>query len=84
MHSGKIDRPQEVYIKPLALLRGWTGKAASWVMGVRVRQVWAKKEKESGPVGLFTQIPLLPLPPWKTFRSHCWWSGTSPGGDMRI
>lgn len=64
MHSGKIDKPWEVCIKPLVLR---TGKAAPWVMGVRVRQVRPRRRRVA--LGAFSH---------KYYSSPCL-SGKAPG-----
>lgn len=44
-----------------------------------IGQVWAEREKDSGPVGLFAGIPLLPAS-LENLQAGCWRSATSLAG----
>lgn len=53
MYSGKIDNPQKICIKALGFPRGWTGKAALWVMGERGWASLGQGGEKQWPVSLF-------------------------------
>lgn len=53
MYSGKIDNPQKICIKALGFPRGWTGKAALWIMGERGWASLGQGGEKQWPVSLF-------------------------------